>query len=245
MKFAKVGKTKLYLCNDGSYKADKLFLSPVKEELWLNSLARNGYMLVNRSVGGYFFTYNSNGPKFYFSITYSEVSSTRGQLSEETADMTNSMGEGAELLFTYGKKVYYKTLVARKNKDCDSTDCIAFCAGEKRRRMRNYFIASFSFLCTFLILLCYNLKYWVRFRIEDVGVTFVDGQLKDYIVKEHSLWDYTFDLSKLFGEYPCTPHISLFLTLTLLSIPFAVYYFDQYMFSRKFEKAVVKKCEKK
>lgn len=212
-------------------KVDKLFASPVKEEQWLNKMAAEGLELVDRRLGGYCFAVSSNADLYYFTVAYTDVTSARHEMSEETKILTDKLSGGAQYILTYGTKVYYKT---PKTVASDTV----LCAAEKRKTMRNHFFASMVFLLTFLSLLCYNLSYWVMFKVENIGVTFSDGQLSDYIVKERSLWDYTIDLTKYFGEYPCTPHISLCLCLTVLAIPFAVFYLDQYLLSKSFEKAV-------
>ncbi len=234
--------TALLLQHNGLYKAQKLFLSPINEEKWLNYMASKGYELCGRKISGYLFAKSPQANKSYYSVGYSAVSSSKGCLNDLTkSEVEAREKENSTLACTYCTKVYYKThnIVGantnNKGKSCAS-DSPLNDAASKRAHIRNRFVFFLTMFCFFLGLLCYNLMHWVRFSTTGVYVKFTGGLLNDYIEKEHSLWDITFDLRGWFGNYPCVPHISLFLGLTIVFIPFAVYYLDQYLYARNFEK---------
>lgn len=232
--------TKLMDMGDGSYKAFKFFLSAVAEEKWLNRMAAYGYEFVERTVSGHIFVCNNLADELYFSVMFSSVSSSKGELCDITAaEASARKEEGSELITTYRTKVYYKT--ARK--EASSSAAPVKDAENKRRHMRNVFVFNFSMLCFFLGLLCYNLMYWVRFSASNTLAEVIknpDGSyiLEDYISKEYSLWNYVYDLSDSLGKFPSTPHVFVFACLTLVFVPFAIYYLDQYLYARKFEKNI-------
>ncbi len=206
---------------EGHYKVDKLFFSAVAEEEWLNLLAESGFVLVERKVSGYIFTKSPEAKKYYYSVYCSSVSAE----AETSRNLIEKrLSADVQLLYTYSNKIYYKTLL----KSEESYKGIAEDAASKRRRLRLAFSFNAGLLCFFLGLLCYNLIYWVRF--DSAGVLDVK--------KEAMIWDLTIDMSSIFGDYPTTPYISLFLVLSALCIPFTVYFLDQYLYSRRFEKNV-------
>ncbi len=221
----------------GVFEVKKTILSVIDEEKWLNYMASQGFALCGRCFFGYRFERNPKASSYYFSVKFSSVSSSDDELCDLTsAEAKERDEEGSKLVCTYCTKVYYKTVVKAEGTDV----IVAEDAKNKRRQLKYYFAFAFSLMCFWLGLLCYNLMYLVRFEAAGATVTFKDGQLHDYIVKEFSIWDIALDMSKWFGEFPCTPHISVFLCLTVLTLPFAVYYFDQYMYARAFEKLTKK-----
>lgn len=208
-------------CNDeinGSpcYRVDKLFFSPVKEEEWLNSMAASGYVLVGRKFSGYIFAVDGCAENYYYSLC---SLSTSAESESSQAVIEKRVAMGSELVYTYGNKAYFKTPVEALG-ECDG---IAFDSASKHRHLRGVFAFNAGLMCFWLGLLCYNLVYWVRF--DSAGVTVTE--------KTSLLWKFTIDMSSVFGDYPTTPYISLFLVLTVLCIPFTVYFFDQYLYARR------------
>lgn len=234
--------TKLVPIDDQVFRADKLFASSVKEEIWLNSMAKEGYELCGRSFKGYMFVKNLKAAQRHFSVSYSTVSSSQGELCDITEKIVTGREElGGEFICAYSCKVYFKAEI----KEGALPTSVKEDAAEKRRRLKYFFSFSTVMLLFFLTMLCYNLKYWVKFNAADVGVKFSEGKLNDYIVKDKSLWDYTLDMRKWFGEFPCTPHISFFLCLVVLTIPFVAYYLNQYLGAKKYENALESRCKER
>lgn len=221
VKINKSTTLKLY-GNEGLYKVDKLFFSAVAEENWLNLLASNGFVLVKRMVSGYVFAKDAEADKYYYSVYVSTVSA-EAEASQKL--IKTRLGANVQLLYTRGNKIYYKSSL----KDASAYKGLAEDAASKRRHLRGVFAFNLGLLSFFLGLLCYNLIYWVR--LDSAGAFDVK--------KEIMIWDMTIDMSALFGDYPTTPYISLFLVLTVLSIPFTVYFLDQYLYSRRFEKSLI------
>ncbi len=220
-------RTKLMICDD-VYKVDRLFFSPVSEEKWLNRMASFGYGFVERTMSGYIFEKDSFAANRYYSVGFTKVSSSADELSDITAaDVKKRSEKGDAFITTYGTKIYYKT--SRVNE----TSMVESDAVSVQRHAFNGLAFWFSILFLWLGLLCYNLVYWVRFNSMGVFAKFTDGNLHDYITKDHSLWDITFDISDFVGNYPNAPHISLFALLTLITLPFAAMYLDLYLSTRK------------
>lgn len=224
------GSTILVPCADDKtlYRADKLFFSSVKEEEWLNLLASNGYILVKRKLSGYVFTTSTVAGDYYYSV-YNLPASAESEVSQ--AIIASRIKQGAEVVYTHANKAYFRTF----NKNGISVTGIAIDAASKRGHIKRAFLFNSAMLCFWLGLLCYNLIYWVRF--DSAGVVTGDKRIP--------LWDYTIDMTALFGDYPTTPFISLFLVLTVLFIPSTIYFLDQYLYSRCFEKDIAKVCTKK
>lgn len=237
--------TRLTEQSDGCFRGFKLFFSVINEEKWLNYMALQGYELKERRVTGYCFGLNKAAKGNYFSVKYSVSSSTKDCLCDVTAEEAAGRAEkSSKIITTYCTKTYYKTPVGSASEQTD--DFVPFeDAANKRRQMKYRFAFSFGLLCVFLGLLCYNLMYWIRFNAGWNYAKYSGGVLHDYKDKEHSLWEFTKDLSDKLGAFPCTPHISLFSLFTLLTIPFVIYYFDQYMYSRSFEKQLHRQWKRK
>lgn len=238
--------TEAFLQGNGVYCINKVFFSSVNEEKWLNFVASQGLELCGRAFGKYFFNKNTQADRYYYSVGYSLVSSSQGELCDITEKEVNQRAEeNCLLVCTYCTKVYYKTLVGGAGARGVASDAPAKDAASKRCHVRNRFVFNLVLFCFSLGLLCYNLMYWVRFNASNYFVRFTKDMLHDYQEKEFSIWDVTIDLRGWFGEFSCVPHISLFLFLSLLLLPFVVYYFDQYMYARSFEKSMMKKWAKK
>jgi len=211
---------------DGMYKVDKLFFSAVAEEDWLNLLASHGFVLVKRMISGYVFAKDAEAKKYYYSVYVSTVSA---EAEASQAVIEKRLGANVHLLYTHGNKIYYKSSL----KDAAAYKGLAEDAASKRRHLKGVFAFNAGLLSFFLGLLCYNLMYWVR--LDSAGALDVK--------KDIMIWDFTIDMSAIFGDYPTTPYVSLFLVLTVLSIPFTVYFLDQYLYSRRFEKDLIGKSE--
>ncbi len=202
-----------------SSSVDKLFFSPVKEEEWLNSMAACGYVLVKRKFSGYIFAVDGYANQFYYSVC-SLAAPAESEASQ--AIIKKRVAMGSDLIYTYGNKAYFRTPVVMTG----------VCAGithdsvSKLRHLRGLLAFNASLMFFWLGLLCYNLIYWVRF--DSAGVTVTE--------KTGLLWKFTIDMSAIFGDYPTTPYISLFLVLTVLFIPFTVYFLDQYLYARRLVK---------
>lgn len=224
------GSTRLIPCPDDKslYKTDKLFFSSVKEEEWLNTLASNGYVLVKRKLSGYVFTASGVAGDYYYSV-YNLPANAESEVS--TAIINSRVNQGAEVLCTRANKAYFRT----STKNSDGVSGIVTDAASKRGHIKRAFLFNSGMLCFWLGLLCYNLIYWVRF--DSAGATVGTNRIP--------LWDYTIDMTALFGDYPTTPFISLFMVLTILFIPSTVYFLDQYLYSRRFEKDIARRCMKK
>jgi len=222
------GNTTLVPYEDNLYKVDKLFFSPIKEEEWLNLMAANGYAFEKRVFAGYIFSKDKQASGRYYSVVIlpapmeSEVSQ---KLVNERADV-----QGIPF-YSYANKAYY---ITQKQKN-SSYDGVLLAATTKRCHLRRVFLVHAAFLCFWLALLCYNLTYWIR--LDSASATVTD--------KNGALWNYTIDMSGIFGNYPTTPYISLFIVLTLAFVPLTVYFLDQFLYSRRFEKGLAEKCAKK
>ncbi len=234
--------TKLSLQRNGYYAVDKLFASAVNEEKWLNLMASQGYEFCRRKLGKYIFSKNNIANMYYFSVGYSLASSSQGELCDLTAKEAKSRSVNrCELICTYVTKVYYRTASTAANSKMEVSDAPLEDAASKRRHVRNHLAFNLGMFIFSLCLLCYNLMYWVRFNATNAFVRFSNGMLHDYQEKEHSLWDIVPDLRSWFGDYPCVPHISFFLCLTVLFLPFVVFYLDQYLYTKSFEKSLTKR----
>jgi len=234
--------TKLELQRNGYYIVRKMFLSAVDEEKWLNFMASQGYEFCSRKFSKYVFSKNNTANLYYFSVGYSLVSSSKGELCDLTAkEAEGRAADRCELICTYVTKVYYKTASTAANGKTQVSDAPVEDAASKRRHVRNRFAFNLGMFIFSLSLLCYNLMYWVRFNATNSFVKFTNGMLNDYQEKEHSLWDIVPDLRSWFGDYPCVPHISFFLCLTVVFLPFVVFYFDQYLYTKSFEKSLTKR----
>lgn len=216
--------------NVKTVKLDKLFFSAVKEEEWLNSMAENGLVLAERKLSGYIFTSSPEASKYYYSVCQLPASH-ESEISRSI--ISKREGEGSVLLYTYANKAYFATLI--KNTDAFAFAGVLKDAEGKSRHLGGVLAFNASLLAFWLGLLCYNLIYWVRFDSAGVLVE----------KKDSLLWKYTIDMSSIFGDYPTTPYISLFIVLAVLCIPFTVYFLDQYLYSRRFVKVVSEICEKK
>lgn len=209
-------------------KIDKLFFSAVKEEEWLNSMAAKGLVLESRKLSGYIFTASPDAAKYYYSVCQLPASNE----SEISRDIISKrINDGAVLLYAYANKAYFVTPL----KNTDAFGGVLKDAESKRRHLKGTLAFNASLLAFWLGLLCYNLIYWVRF--DSAGVIAEK--------KEGILWNYTIDMSAIFGDYPTTPYISLFIVLTVLCIPFTVYFLDQYLYSRRFVKTAFELWAKK
>lgn len=224
-------KTKLFPYKEDNlvlYKVDKLFFSSVKEEEWLNLLASKGYVLQKRKLSGYVFAFDASASEYYYSVC---VLPAPAESEVSSAVIKERVKNGGELVYTYANKAYFRTDLKKD----DAFAGVLSDATSKRRHIRNVFAFNASMLAFWLGLLCYNLIYWVRF--DSAGVVDVE--------KKGVLWDYTIDMSAVFGDYPTTPYISLFLVLTVLFLPSVIYFLDQYLYSRRFEKGAYEKCVRK
>ena len=221
-----VGKsTKLVPYGDAEFKADKLFFSPVKEEEWINSLASQGYALVGRKFAGYIYEANKYADRYYYSVSLLPAQAET-EISESVIE--ERAKRSAYPVCTFSDKAYYKTPLAELGED------IVKDAAQKRRHLKRTFIFNLCVLAFFLGLLCYNMVYWTRF--DAAGIT---------ADKSAVIWKFAINMSALFGNSPATPYISICLVCTLLAMPFTIYFFDQYMYSRAFEKTVKKACQGK
>lgn len=219
------GSTLLVPQGESEYKADKLFFSAIKEEEWLNLLASEGYALVGRKFTGYVFTPDKNAGKYYYSVCLLPA-----QAEADYAEhyMKEKSGHSAPPVCTFSNKAYYRTPTGTKD------DGIVADAVLKLKHLRRAFAFHFGFLLFWLGLLCYNLAYWVRF--DAAGAT---------VGNKPAIWKFAPDLSRWLGDYPTTPYISLFIVAVILCVPFTVYYFDQYMYSRSFLKNAKSTWEEK
>lgn len=231
------GNVNLIPAINGVYFATKLFFSAVNEELWLNKLASQGYEFCGRKFSKYYFKKNSSASNYYFSVGYSLVSSTKGELCDLTKkEAAERVEKRCDIIDTYCTKVYYKTAITSTGAKSEASDVPSKDAASKRRHVRNRLAFNLGMFMFSLSLLCYNLMYWVRFSATNAFVRYDQGILNDYQEKEYSLWTITPDLRGWFGEYPCVPHISFFLCLTIIFLPFVVFYLDQYLYTKSFEK---------
>lgn len=222
------GSTTLTPYEENLYKVDKLFFSPVKEEQWLNLMASQGYAFEKRVFAGYIFSKDKQASGKYYSVVIlpapieSEISQ---KLVNERANVQGTP------FYSYTNKAYYKTQIQKNG----SFDGVLLAATTKRCHLRRLFLVHAAFLCFWLTLLCYNLIYWIR--LDSASATVAN--------KNGALWAYTIDMSGIFGNYPTTPYISLFIVLTLAFVPLTVYFLDQFLYSRRFEEGWSKKCAKK
>ncbi len=214
------GTTVLTPYGDGSYMADKLFFSAVKEEEWLCYMASKGYALKGRKFKGYIFDRDANASKYYYSVCLLPAQAETDYAKDY---MENKSKHGTSPVCTFSNKAYYRTPVTEKSNGIVNDAVL------KYKHLRRAFAFHFGFLLFWLGLLCYNISYWVRF--DAAGVT---------VEKKAAIWKYTINMTKFFGNYPTTPYISLFICIVILCIPFTVYYLDQFMYSRFFLKRVQK-----
>ncbi len=208
------------------YKFDKLFFSAIKEEEWLNAIAKKGYMLVGRKFTGYIFKPDKNASKYYYSVCLlpaPDVSDYSEMYIEKKS------GHKTQPVCTFSNKAYFMVPL---NEDSEGivNDAIG-----KRKHLRRAFAFHAGLLMFFLSLLCYNFAHWVYF---DAAGIFADRTLE---ISKFTI----IDLTSVLGKYPTTPYISILIVLVVLCIPFTVYYFDQFMYSRSFLNKVKEVWQKK
>lgn len=219
------GSTILVPHGENEYKVDKLFFSAVKEEEWLNFLASKGYALVGRKFTGYIFAVDKYADKYYYSVCLLPAPATT-DYAEDFID--NRSSEPTFPVCTFANKSYQKALYGSFDEGVVSD------AVNKRKHLLRAFSVHFGLLLFALSLLCYNLSYWVRF--DSAGIEADKSAL---------IWKLALNLTSIFGSYPTTPYISLCIFFVLALIPFTVYYFDQFMYSKSFVKKVKDKWQKK
>lgn len=210
---------------EAEYKVDKLFFSAVKEEEWLNLLASRGYALVGRKFTGYIFAVDKVAAKYYYSVCLLPAPA-EAEYSEHY--MAEKSGHKTHPVCTFSNKAYYRTAVE------ESGEGVVIDATAKSKHLKRAFAFNFGLLLFWLGLLCYNITYWVRFDSAGVAAD-----------KSSFIWKLAIDMSDLLGSYPTTPYIVVCAFLVALCIPFTVYYFDQYMYSRSFLAKVNKAWRKK
>ncbi len=196
----------------------KLWLSPVKEEEWLNKRAAEGFALVDRSFNAYTFN-KAQLPKGYkYTVCYLQ-SAPSSETSE--AYINERLENGSKLVCTFANYVYFLTPVSETND-------IKADAKSKRSHLGNLLFLQGGITLFWVCMLCYNLLYWLRFSA--AGTVF--SNKSDFINK------ITIDLTSVFGNYKTTPYISFYLMLVIIFAPLTIYYIDAYIAARKYEKNI-------
>lgn len=210
---------------ENEYKADKLFFSAIKEEEWLNYLASRGYALVGRKFTGYIFQEDKFAGKYYYSVCLLPAPAE----TDYAESFINSRSDEPSVpVCTFSCKSYQKVLKGGYD------DGVVNDAINKGKHLMRAFLVHFGLLMFALGMLCYNMSYWVRFDAAGVDA-----------ITSNTIWKLAINLSTLFGSFPTTPYISICMVLVIAFIPFTVYYFDQFMYSKSFVKRIRDTWQKK
>ncbi len=200
----------------------KIWLSPVKEAQWLNSMAEKGLYLQSRSFMTYKFSeFNAMPKNCVYSVHYFDTA----PFSESSVEYINSRKD-SELVCTYANYGYFIT-------PSDDSDTLGDDAVSNRHHIGNMLFLYGGIFLFWVCMMCYNIIQWLYFSASEYTTT----NPSDFIHK------ITIDLTSVFGNYKTTPYISLYLMLSLLFAPMAVYYLDAYLGARKEEKALRNKAD--
>lgn len=204
-------------------KYKKFFLSPVKEEAWLNSMAKSGLILVNKADTNYYFEQDENASSYRYSIEFLELVA---DTEESRAYFAQREAMGEYYVCSAGLKAYFAT------KDGFKTESCLKAAETRRIYFRDRALVFSSIYFVILGLLTYNLIKWVQFDAQGL-----DGMDALGFIAKAMPW-----LSDYFGNYPSTPLIILFLFLLVLVFVPTFWFVEEYISAKKAE-AVLKKAE--
>ena len=200
-------------------KYKKLFASPVKEQKWLNTMAKSGFVFVNKVDNNYYFEPDEVAPSLNYSIEFLELTA---ETEESKQYFSEREARGEHFICASGLKAYFAT------KGEFSADSELNAASTRRVYFRDRALVFGSVYALLLGLLTYNLIKWVQFD----AMGYVSSESVSFLKK------ITLDLSGFFGDYPTTPMISFLLPLLVLSFVPTFWFFEEYLSAKKTEKAL-------